>query len=201
MNFSQGKQLNPRMLLAAYSNGYFPMPDETNSEIAWYRPDPRAIIPIDAFHVSRSLRKVLRKNIFSVTIDRAFGHVMEKCSEREETWISPEIKAAYAQLYLTGHAKSIEVWHEGNLAGGLYGVSIGGAFFAESMFHRMPNASKVALFYLIEGMKSSGMKLLECQFLTEHLASLGAITVPDHVYMKLLKDALQVQASLQKVSA
>lgn len=182
--------LSPQLLIYAYSNGYFPMPDPGTGQVGWFRPDPRAIIPLDGFHASRSLMRKVKKNVFSVTIDQAFTDIMKACAARPGTWITPEFIGAYTELFRRGYAHSVEVWHGKNLAGGLYGVSLSGAFFAESMFHTETDASKLALLHLVDRMKARGMSLLEVQFLTPHLASLGAIEVSDEVYLKLLQQAL-----------
>jgi leucyl/phenylalanyl-tRNA--protein transferase len=182
--------LSPQLLIYAYSNGYFPMPDPGTGQVGWFRPDPRAIIPLDGFHASRSLMRKVKKNVFSVTIDQAFTDIMKACAARPGTWITPEFIGAYTELFRRGYAHSVEVWHGKNLAGGLYGVSLSGAFFAESMFHTETDASKLALLHLVDRMKARGMSLLEVQFLTPHLASLGAIEVADEVYLKLLQQAL-----------
>lgn len=191
VNMTKKYTLTPKLLYTAYSQGYFPMPDEQTGDIFWYRPDPRAIIPLDGFHVSRSLRRTIKRQIFKITYNQAFLEVMEGCSERAVTWINEEIKYAYLQLFKIGAAKSIEVWFEDQLVGGVYGVSFGGAFFAESMFHRATDASKVALYYLVQKLKERKFELLECQFLTEHLKSLGAVEIPDYEYAQRLERAIQ----------
>ncbi|NDE14842.1 leucyl/phenylalanyl-tRNA--protein transferase [bacterium] len=182
--------LSPQLLIYAYSNGYFPMPDPVTGQIGWFRPDPRAVIPLDHFHASRSLMRTIKRGIFSVTVDQAFADVMKACAARPGTWITPEFIAAYSELFRRGYAHSVEVWHDQHLAGGLYGVSLSGAFFAESMFHNETDASKVALLKLVEHMTGKGMSLLEVQFLTPHLSTLGAVEVTDEAYVKLLQEAL-----------
>jgi leucyl/phenylalanyl-tRNA---protein transferase len=184
--------LTPELLFSAYSQGFFPMPDQTQDGISWFRPDPRAILPLHHMHVSRSLKKVLRRQYFSITYDKAFSEVMLGCADRPETWINDEFKEVYRDMFDLGFAHSVEVWQEGALVGGTYGVSIGGAFFAESMFYRASNASKVALYYLVERLKAQGFMLLECQFLTKHIQSLGAIEIPDKQYMRQLSIATQL---------
>lgn len=187
-------RLYPELLRAAYAQGYFPMPHPETDEIMWFRPDPRAVIPLDGFHVSQSLRRTLKRGIFSVTRDTAFTEVMLCCADREETWITPEFLHAYGQLHEQGHAHSVEVWDKmGNLVGGVYGVSLGGAFFAESKFHRSTDASKVALYHLVEHLRSRKFLLLEVQFMTPHLARLGATPVSDSEYQKRLAAALVVE--------
>jgi len=186
-------KLTPDILVRAYANGIFPMPDERGI-IQWYRPDPRAILPLDAFHASRSLQRKLRKNVFDVTYDRDFTGVMKGCGNREEgTWITGEFLRGYGQLHRLGLAHSVEVWKDGRLVGGTYGVHLGGAFFAESKFHTETDASKVALAKLVERLNERGFQLLEVQFLTEHLAQFGVIEIPHEEYMRRLDAALQVK--------
>ena len=184
------EKLSPDILLSAYSQGYFPMPDGTNKEILWFRPDPRAILPLDQFHISRSLRRKLNKKNFLVTFNEEFRNVMLGCASHPDTWINRDILDSYSLMHQLGFAHSVEVWMDGKLAGGTYGLAIGGAFFAESMFHYQSDASKIALFNLVERLKEKRYMLLECQFMTAHLESLGAISVSDSDYMKTLKKAL-----------
>jgi leucyl/phenylalanyl-tRNA--protein transferase len=190
---NQRSIIEPDFLLAAYAAGYFPMAESREGPIGWLSPDPRAIIPLDGFRVSRSLRQTLKKRSFEVRIDTAFEQVMRFCAEREETWISEEIIASYAGLHHSGHALSVEAWREGALVGGLYGVAIGGAFFGESMFSRAREASKVALAWLVDRMRERRFELLDTQFLTPHLVSLGAVEIPREEYLRLLTRALQVR--------
>ena len=161
-------------------------------------PEQRGIVPLDGLHISRSLSKFMRKMDFDVTYDTAFKHVIAKCAEaatdRENTWINAGIEYLYTVLHNQGNAHSVEIWSEGDLVGGLYGVSIGGAFFGESMFSRKTNASKVALVKLVERLNMTGYSLLDTQFLTDHLQSMGAIEIPRAAYQKLLEQALQVDA-------
>jgi leucyl/phenylalanyl-tRNA--protein transferase len=188
-------RLDPRLLLQGYATGIFPMADSREAdELFWVEPRTRAIIPFDAFHVSRSLRRTIRSGRFTVTHDRDFAGVIRACADREETWINAELELAMLALHGSGHAHSIEVW-EGpdagaELAGGLYGVKLGRAFFGESMFSRRTDASKVALAWLVARLKVGNFTLLDCQFMTEHLASLGAISVPRETYVALLSAAL-----------
>jgi leucyl/phenylalanyl-tRNA--protein transferase len=187
--------LNSDFLLVAYCNGYFPMSTRrVGGHIEWHSPDPRAIIPLDKFKTSRSLKQILRKQKFQFTIDAAFENVMRCCASREETWISEKIIDAYVKLHRENFAHSVEVWFEGRLVGGLYGVAIRGAFFGESMFSRMTDASKVALAHLIERLKERGFTLLDTQFMTEHLRTLGAIEISRTEYLALLAKALDVHA-------
>ncbi len=189
------RELKPDMLLSAYASGIFPMA-EPDGEILWFRPDPRAIIPLDGLKVSRSLRAILRKGVYECRIDSAFAEVIRLCAQRrEKTWISSEIQAAYIELHRLGFAHSVESWKDGELAGGLYGVALGGAFFGESMFSRATDASKVALVHLVERMKARGFTLLDTQFMTEHLRSLGAIDVSRKAYERRLGAALRVEAT------
>jgi len=184
-------RLDPRLLLQGYATGIFPMADSRDAaELFWVEPRNRAIIPLDHFHLSRSLRRTLRSGRFQVTRDVDFRAVITACADREETWINAELESAMLALHASGHAHSIEVWSEGGLVGGLYGVKLGRAFFGESMFSRATDASKVALAWLVARLKAGNFTLLDCQFMTEHLASLGAITVPRETYVALLSAAL-----------
>jgi leucyl/phenylalanyl-tRNA--protein transferase len=184
-------RLDPRLLLQGYATGIFPMADSREAdELFWVEPRNRAIIPLDRFHVSRSLRRTLNSDRFAVTHDRDFAAVIAACAEREETWINAELERAMLALYGSGHAHSIEVWRDGALVGGLYGVKLGRAFFGESMFSRAPDASKVALAWLVARLRAGNFTLLDCQFMTEHLASLGAVSVPRETYVALLSAAL-----------
>ncbi len=169
------------------------MPHPETQEVLWFRPDPRAILPLDGFHVSQSLKKTLKKVDLTISTDRAFATVMQRCSEREGegTWINDEFLAAYTALHQEGNAHSLEVWHGKTLVGGVYGVCLGGAFFAESMFHRETDASKVALYHLTEKLKAMNFDLLETQFMTPHLKSLGAVEISGDEYIKRLKRALK----------
>jgi len=190
--------IHPDLLLHAYSRGIFPMA-EPGGQIAWYAPDPRALIPLDErFRVPRSLRKRVQAGTFTVTADRAFDAVLRACAEpapgRETTWISDEIARAYGALHRLGRAHSVECWQGGALVGGLYGVALGGAFFGESMFHRATDASKVALVHLVERMRAGGFVLLDTQFMTDHLARFGAYAVRRNRYERLLAHAIAVEA-------
>lgn len=183
--------LDPDLLLRAYSIGVFPMSDSRDAaEVYWVEPRRRAILPLDRFHLSRSLRKTLRSERFQVTHDTAFAEVVRLCAERDDTWINAEIEASYARLHDDGHAHSIEVWQDEALVGGLYGVRLGAAFFGESMFSRRPDASKVALAWLVARLIAGGFALLDCQFMTPHLGSLGAIEIDQKDYLALLDSAV-----------
>lgn len=191
------KMIDPELLLRAYSIGVFPMADSRGADdVYWVEPKKRGILPLDGFRLSRSLAKVLKSDRFTVTADTAFADVVSHCAERTsdrpDTWINPAIETAYADLHRRGHAHSIESWLDGQLVGGLYGVRLGGAFFGESMFSRESNASKVALAWLVARLKVGGFQLLDCQFITDHLASLGAIEVSRDDYVGLLDSALGV---------
>lgn len=183
--------LPPPLLIAAYEAGYFPMAMD-DGEIRWYSPDPRGLLPLDRFHAPRRLLRVIRSGRFGISVDRAFRDVMERCAaDREEgTWINGEILESYCALHGRGVAHSVEVWSGGELAGGLYGVSLHGAFFGESMFHRATDASKVALWALVERLRERRFLLLDIQWLTPFLASCGAVEMPRDQYLAVLADAL-----------
>ncbi len=188
--------LDPLLLLRAYAIGVFPMSDDRNAdEIYWVEPKSRAILPLDNFHLSHSLAKTLRSDRFHVTVDRDFMGIVRLCAEaasdRPTTWINHDIERSYMQLHRLGFAHSVECWEEEEeLVGGLYGVSLGRAFFGESMVSRRTDASKVALAWLVARMKIGGMTLLDCQFMTDHLRSLGAIEISQRDYRALLDVAL-----------
>jgi leucyl/phenylalanyl-tRNA--protein transferase len=185
------KTLDPDLLLRAYSIGVFPMSDSRDaSDLYWVEPRRRAILPLDSFHLSRSLRKTLKSGVFEATHDRAFGQIVRLCADREDTWINAEIEASYVRLHEAGRAHSIEVWQDGALAGGLYGVRLGAAFFGESMVSLKPDASKIALAWLVARLIVGGFRLLDCQFMTPHLKSLGAIEIDQKDYLVLLDAAL-----------
>jgi leucyl/phenylalanyl-tRNA--protein transferase len=184
-------RLDPRLLLQGYATGIFPMADSRQAdELFWVEPRNRAIIPLDRFHVSRSLRRTLRSGTFTVSRDRDFARVLAACADREETWINAELERAMLALHGSRHAHSVEVWRDGELAGGLYGVKLGRAFFGESMFSRATDASKVALAWLVARLRVGNFTLLDCQFMTGHLASLGAVSVSRASYIALLSGAL-----------
>ncbi len=182
--------IEPRFLLSAYCNGYFPMAEPKSGQIGWYSPDPRAIFPLEEFKVPRSLRPTLKKGIFEVKTDTRFEDVMWGCANRDETWISPEIVRTYVRLFELGFAHSVEAWKHGALAGGLYGVSIGGAFFGESMFSAERDASKVALVALVDRLKDRGYQLLDTQYTTPHLVRFGAKEIPRDEYLQILQSAI-----------
>ena len=183
--------IDPDLLLRAYAIGVFPMADSRDAkDVFWVEPKRRAILPLDGFRLSRSLRRTLRSGTFEVTRDTAFAEVVRRCADREETWINADIEQSYSELHRRGHAHSVECWQGGALVGGLYGVTLGGAFFGESMFSARPDASKVALAWLVARLKVGGFTLLDCQFMTEHLRSLGAVEIGQPDYMVLLDSAL-----------
>jgi leucyl/phenylalanyl-tRNA--protein transferase len=188
------KVLDPDLLLRAYAIGVFPMSDSRHArDIYWVEPRKRAILPLDRFHLSRSLRKTLRSDRFRVTRDLAFAETLRHCAGRDDTWINAEIEASYNLLHREGHAHSIEVWSsEGKprLVGGLYGVRLGGAFFGESMFSLERDASKVALSWLVARLIVGGFSLLDCQFMTDHLRGLGAVEIDQKAYLQLLSAAV-----------
>jgi leucyl/phenylalanyl-tRNA--protein transferase len=182
--------IDPTVLIRAYREGMFPMAIEGGG-IGWFSPDPRGIVPLDAFHVPDRLARVIRQGRFAVAVDRAFESVMRACADRPDgTWINEEIVESYLTLHRLGLAHSIESWRDDELAGGLYGVHIAGAFFGESMFHRVTDASKVALAALVARLVRSGFLLLDVQWVTPHLEQFGAVAVPRREYLRLLKRAL-----------
>lgn len=184
------------ILLRAYSIGLFPMADSADDpEIFWVEPDLRGIIPLDTFHISKSLQKAIRKAPFDIRFGTAFAAVMDGCAEavedRPSTWINSTIRALYTELHGLGHAHSVEAWENGELVGGLYGVSLGAAFFGESMFSRRTNASKICLVHLVERLRRNGFRLLDTQFTTDHLKTFGAIDVPKTEYLVMLQAAVE----------
>lgn len=189
------QQLSPEILLQAYCQGIFPMGDRDGS-IYWYDPDPRTIMPLESFHCPRSLARRVRKGGFEIRYSSAFREVMEACAEpapdRETTWITPPILDVYCELHKHGFAHSVETWIDGELAGGLYGVTIRGLFAGESMFSRATDASKIALVHLIERLRENGYVLLDTQFTTPHLSRFGAIEIPQEEYKRRLEQALEV---------
>ena len=184
------------MLLSAYAQGLFPMAEQRDDPaLYWVSPELRGIIPLNTFHVSHRLARTVRSGRFTVTSDQAFGLVMQECAAarpgREQSWINAEILRLYGALAASGHAHSVECWQDGKLVGGLYGVMLGAAFFGESMFSNVRDASKVALVHLVEILKAGGFVLLDTQFLTSHLASFGAVEIPQVEYLVLLHDAIR----------
>ncbi|MCC7260008.1 MAG: leucyl/phenylalanyl-tRNA--protein transferase [Alphaproteobacteria bacterium] len=188
--------LTPDLLLEAYANGFFPMAERKHSkELHWFCPEWRGVIPLEGFHIPRSLKKFMEKHPLTVTFDTAFPDVLAACADRKSTWINGEITTLYNALHRRGFAHSVECWREGALAGGLYGVSIGAAFFGESMFSRASNASKVALVHLVERLKARGFLLLDTQYLNDHLKQFGAHEIPRGTYMERLREAVERQAT------
>ena len=190
--------ITPELLLQAYRCGIFPMAESADaSELHWYEPNRRGILPLDGFHIARSLAKTVRSQRFDVVADRDFDAVIAACAQatpdRASTWINGAIRGLYRDLFDSGHCHTVEVWHENVLVGGLYGVAIGGAFFGESMFHRMTDASKVALVHLVARLKRGGYRLLDAQFVTDHLANFGAIEIDKSLYQVLLAQAAAVR--------
>ena len=182
------------ILLQGYRLGVFPMAMEDGS-IEWFSPDPRGVLPLDRFHVPHALAPVLRKGMFQIRTNNSFAEVMQRCAERDETWINDEIIASYTRLHQLGHAHSVEAWQNDKLAGGLYGVAIGGAFFGESMFHEVTDASKVALVALVDRLRAQGFVLLDTQWLTPHLARFGATEISRRQYLHLLERAVLLKRS------
>lgn len=183
--------IESELLLQGYRLGVFPMAMEEGA-IEWFSPDPRAILPLEDFHVPHALRRILRKDVFEIKIDNRFPEVIKACAAREDTWINPEIIESYTQLHQLGHAHSVETWVNGKLAGGLYGVAIGGAFFGESMFHRVTDASKIALVALVEHLRARKFALLDTQWLTPHLKQFGGIEISRNHYLRLLARAVEL---------
>ncbi len=196
--------LSAPMLLRAYAAGIFPMAESAESrELHWFDPERRGILPLDAFHVPRSLRKTLRRGPFELRFDSAFRAVIEGCAEstedRPKTWINDDIIRLYGELFDAGFAHSVECWRDGRLVGGLYGVSIGGAYFGESMFSRETGASKVALVHLVARLRAAGFALLDTQFVTEHLCRFGAVEIPRTDYRRRLAAAMERKTDFRGV--
>lgn len=192
-------QLTPQMLLSGYAQGIFPMAQSREDPtLHWFEPRMRGILPLDGFHISASLARVIRRQSFTITVNTAFRAVVEGCADRPETWINAPLLGLYAALHTHGYAHSLEVWSGDALAGGVFGVTLGGAFFGESMFSRQSNASKVALAYTVDRLRRSGFRLFDTQYLTPHLKSLGGVEVPRAEYRKRLGEALPVQADFAK---
>lgn len=194
---SRNASITPEILLRAYSIGLFPMAESSDDpEIFWVEPEMRGIIPMDDFHISKSLAKAIRQKPFDIRFDTAFEQVLDKCAEpapdRPSTWINQTIRELYTALFNMGHAHSVEAFEGDELVGGLYGVSLGAAFFGESMFSRRTNASKISLVYLVERLKAQGFVLLDTQFTTDHLKTFGAIDLPKTDYEILLQTAVSL---------
>lgn len=192
-------EITPQVLLKAYACGIFPMAESADDPgMFWVEPEHRGILPLDNFHIPRSLKKTIRKNQFEIRFNSAFGQVVEECAAvsatRDQTWISSRIKQLYSELHEIGHAHSFETWYNGKLVGGLYGVRLGRAFFGESMFSRMTDASKTALVHLVYEMRKSGFVLLDTQFTTDHLERFGVVEIHRDDYQELLQEALEGEA-------
>ena len=195
------KYLSPEVLLFAYQQGLFPMAEGRNAkQIQWIQPEKRGIFQLGNFHISKSLRRVILKKDYSITINSYFPKVMEKCADRSETWINDDIYNCYCKLHEDGFAHSVEVWRNSHLIGGVYGVTIGAAFFGESMFSEAANGSKIALAYLHDRLLKAGFLLFDTQFLTEHLASLGAIEISQAQYLVKLEKALNKNATFLDIN-
>lgn len=187
--------LSPELLMHGYSIGIFPMAEHRDDpDLFWVDPKFRGIIPLDGFHISRSLARRIRNCGFTITIDTDFMSVVDGCADRADTWINTELRDLYAQLHRSGHAHSLEVWEADRLVGGVYGVVLGAAFFGESMFSRRTDASKIALAYLVDRLRQTGFQLFDTQFLTAHLATLGAIEIPRSQYRQELDEAISASA-------
>ncbi|WP_171240006.1 leucyl/phenylalanyl-tRNA--protein transferase [Ruegeria sp. HKCCA5491] len=187
--------LSPELLLHGYSIGIFPMAEHRDDpDLFWVDPKFRGIIPLNGFHISRSLARRIRNCGFSVTINQNFSGVVDGCADRADTWINAELRNLYQRLHQSGHAHSLEIWDGQALVGGVYGVTLGAAFFGESMFSRRTDASKIALAYLVDRLRRTGFQLFDTQFLTAHLASLGAIEVPRAQYRQALEEAIEASA-------
>jgi len=190
--FTDEGYIRPAVLIAAYRGGMFPMAMDLRGDIGWFSPDPRGVIPLDEFHIPHGLKRALKKEIFEIRMDSAFSEVVDGCADRETTWISPEIKASYEKLFELGYAHSVECWREGSLCGGLYGISIGGAFFGESMFSRETDASKFALVALVNRLREGKFQLLDTQWSTQHLSRFGCREIRRCEYLEQLGRALLV---------
>lgn len=197
---AQADDLTPEMVIQAYQLGFFPMAMDRDKPVQWYTADPRAIVPLDAFHLPRNLARTMRKQPYAITRDKAFAGVIRACqapaANRPETWINDQIVSVYTQLHEMGAAHSVEAWSpDGQLVGGLYGVSIGGAFFGESMFSTQTNASKICLVHLVQHLNERGYHLLDAQIGNDHMKQFGQIEIPLDDYMLQLREALQLRVT------
>lgn len=192
--------LDAETLIRAYASGLFPMAlnegSDERTEIGWFSPDPRGVIPLETFHIPRGLKRALRKQPFEIRFDTDFAAVIAGCADRDETWISREISEAYTELHRMGFAHSVEAWRDDELVGGLYGVALGGAFFGESMFSRATDASKIALVALVERMCENGYVLLDTQWTNPHLKQFGCLEIPRDEYLRQLDAALRIHTDL-----
>lgn len=194
---SDALSLTAHHLLQAYASGIFPMAESRDEPgVFWVDPRHRGVLPLDGFHISRSLSRRMRRGGYTLSLNHTFSGVLDACADREETWINEEIRSLYIDLHEIGHAHSFEVWQEGELSGGVYGVTMGGAFFGESMFSARTDGSKLALAHLVGHLRRCGFVLFDTQFLTPHLASLGAIEIPRAEYRAQLADALGQNADI-----
>ena len=196
--------LTPELIIRAYQAGIFPMAEDASSpDLFWVSPQQRGIIPLHRFHISKSLRKRLKSHPYSIRVDNDFDAVIEGCAtagtDRESTWINPTIRKLYGQLFARGVCHTVEVWDGAELVGGLYGLSIGAAFFGESMFHRRTDASKIALAHLVQRLRVGGYRLLDTQFVTDHLRTFGGIEIPREDYEGKLADALEHRGDFHAV--
>jgi leucyl/phenylalanyl-tRNA--protein transferase len=192
--------LPPDLLLRAYAAGVFPMAEHRDdAEVFWVDPPRRGVLPLDGFHLSRSLGRRMRRGGYTATLDADFAGVVDACADRPETWISAPIRAAYLALHARGHAHSLEIWEEGALAGGIYGVTLGRAFFGESMVSRRTDGSKRALAHLVDHLRRCGFVLFDTQFITDHLARLGAVEIDRAEYRARLTRALEGEADIAAV--
>ncbi|MFJ5486473.1 leucyl/phenylalanyl-tRNA--protein transferase [Hansschlegelia beijingensis] len=192
-------EITPEVLLKAYACGIFPMAESADDPgLYWIEPELRGVLPLEGFHVSSRLERTVRSDVFEIRVDTAFEAVLDGCAApgagRDKTWINARIRRLYGDLYEIGHCHSVEAWREDRLVGGLYGVELGGAFFGESMFHVERDASKVALVHLVARLRRGGFRLLDTQFVTEHLRRFGAVETPRREYHRLLEHALRVEA-------
>jgi leucyl/phenylalanyl-tRNA---protein transferase len=186
-----GLTLNTQLLVGAYSQGWFPMSDSReDNKIWWYQPEVRGVIPMDAFHMSKNVMRLIKRGGYVVKIDSSFAEVVRLCAERDHTWISDEIIRAYTQLQLDGFAHSVEIWTGDRMVGGLYGVCIGRAFFGESMFHTEPDMDKIALWHCHQYLMQIGCELWDTQYYTEHLGRFGCVEIDHEDYLELLKKAI-----------
>jgi leucyl/phenylalanyl-tRNA--protein transferase len=188
-------RLSAELVVRAYAQGLFPMARDRRGPIEWFRPDPRAVFDPERVHLSRSLRRTIRRGVFEVRVNADFAGVLAACAARDETWISDEIAAVYGALHALGRAHSVEAYQDGALVGGLYGVALGAAFMGESMFHQATDASKVCFAHLVERLRQRGFIILDTQFMTEHLASLGAFYISAREYERILARALRLERS------
>jgi leucyl/phenylalanyl-tRNA---protein transferase len=183
--------LTSELMLHAYAAGIFPMAESRDSpDVVWVNPMLRGVMPLGAFHMSRSLRRRILRGGFEIRLDHAFDDVVTACAARDETWINPAILATYADLHALGHAHSVEVWQDGRMVGGIFGIAMAGAFFGESMFSRITDGSKIAMAWLVDRLRLGGFTLFDTQFLTPHLASLGGEEIPRADYLRRLNRAL-----------